>query len=93
MPGVVTRNFSQFGFFGIALALVTWFSGTAICILVGACAGAVFATDTGRVGELIRGPADTLLVAGAEPFLPAPDRARRGLRAAFRPTQDDGDES
>ena len=92
MPGVVTRNFSQFGFFGIALALVTWFSGTAICILVGACAGAVFATDTGRVGQLIRGPADTLLVAGAEPFLAPPDRARRGLRDAFRPTEDPGDE-
>ena len=27
--------------------LVTWFSGAAICILVGACAGPVFAEDTG----------------------------------------------
>ncbi len=45
MPEVVTSNEDQFGFFGVALALVTWFSGAAICILVGACAGAVFAED------------------------------------------------
>ena len=50
MPGVVTRNEAQFGFFGVALALVTWFSGAAICVLIGACAGPVFAEDTGRVG-------------------------------------------
>ena len=50
MPSVVTRNQTQFGFFGVALALVTWFSGAAICVLLGACAGAVFAEDTGRVG-------------------------------------------
>ena len=48
MPEVVTSNEAQFGFFGVALALVTWFSGAAICILVGACAGPVFAEDTGR---------------------------------------------
>ena len=35
MPQTVTRNETQFGFFGVALALVTWFSGAAICILVG----------------------------------------------------------
>jgi membrane protein len=46
MPGVVTRNEAQFGFFGVALALVTWFSGAAICILIGACAGPVLAGDT-----------------------------------------------
>ena len=27
MPQVVTRNQTQYGFFGVALALVTWFSG------------------------------------------------------------------
>jgi len=32
-------NEAQFGFFGVALALVTWFSGAAICVLIGACAG------------------------------------------------------
>ena len=88
MPGLVTRNHAQFGFFGIALALVTWFSGTAICILIGACAGAVLASDTGRVGQLIRGPEPSLLVGGAAPSLPAPERGPR-LRDAFRPTEDD----
>ena len=47
MPNLVTDNEAQFGFFGIALALVTWFSGAAICILVGACTGPVLAEDTG----------------------------------------------
>jgi membrane protein len=88
MPEVVTRNYTQFGFFGIALALVTWFSGTAICILIGACAGAVFAADTGRVGRLIRGPEPSLLVDGAALSLPASERGLR-LRDAFRPTEDD----
>ena len=47
MPEVVTSNEAQFGVFGVALALVTWFSGAAICILIGACAGAVLAEDPG----------------------------------------------
>ena len=51
MPSVVTDNEAQFGVFGVALSLVTWFSGAAICILIGACAGPVFAEDTGQVGS------------------------------------------
>ena len=70
MPEVVIRNQEQFGYFGVALALVTWFSSAAICVLVGACAGAVFATDGGRVGSIVRGPKDSLLIDGAEPSLP-----------------------
>ena len=88
MSGVVTRNEDQFGFFGVALALVTWFSGAAICVLVGACAGAVFAEDSGRVGVFIRGGESSLLVERAAPSLPAPEGAR-GLRDAFRPTEDE----
>ena len=57
MPSVVTSNEAQFGFFGVALALVTWFSGAAICILIGACSGPVFADDTGWVGAFVRGGA------------------------------------
>src|SRR6185295_7097259 len=30
MPNVVNQNQQQFGFIGVALALVTWFSGAAI---------------------------------------------------------------
>jgi membrane protein len=87
MPEIVTRNEAQFGFFGVALALVTWMSGAAICILVGACAGPVLAEDDGPVGALIRGRNPGLLVEGAPPSLPAPTRAPR-LRDAFRPTPD-----
>ena len=87
MPGVVTSNESQFGFFGIALALVTWFSGAAICVLIGACAGSVFAEDTGRVGTLIRGGEDSTLTAGARPPLPPPAR-ELSLRDAFQSTED-----
>jgi hypothetical protein len=88
MPEVVTRNDTQFGFFGVALALVTWLSGAAICILVGACAGPVLAEDGGPIGKLVRGRSPGLLVAGAAPALPAPEHALR-LRDAFRPTQED----
>ena len=92
MPVTVTRNESQFGFFGVALALVTWFSGAAICVLVGACAGAVFAADTGRVGALIRGREPSLLVHGAAPSFPAP-AGERQLADAFRPIEDEQDAS
>jgi membrane protein len=82
MPGVVTDNEAQFGFFGIALSLITWFSGAAICVLVGACAGPVFAEDAGRVGMLIRGPGASTLNARARPSLPPPVR-ELSLRDAF----------
>jgi hypothetical protein len=86
MPRVVTGNEAQFGFFGVALALVTWFSGAAICVLIGACAGPVLAEDTGRVGRLVRGRESGRLTAGARPPLPPPAR-ELGLRDAFRSTE------
>jgi membrane protein len=87
MPDVVTQNETQFGFFGVALALVTWFSGAAICVLVGACAGSVFAEDPGRVGRLVRGGERPTLTAGARPALPPPAR-EPSLRDAFRSNED-----
>jgi membrane protein len=83
MPTMVTDNESQFGFFGVALALVTWFSGAALCVLVGACVGPVFAEDTGLVGTLVRRGESRTLAPGAPPPLPPPGR-ELGLRAAFR---------
>lgn len=82
MPNLVERNDAQFGFFGVALALVSWFSGASICVLIGACAGPVFAEDDGLVGRLIRGEDPTLLTPEALPSLPGPDRDLR-LRDAF----------
>jgi membrane protein len=92
MPDVVISNQKQFGFFGVALALVTWFSGAAICILVGACAGPVLAEDPGRVGSLVRGADPSLLIAGAPPSLPAPTRELR-LRDAFVSAEEEVDQS
>jgi membrane protein len=88
MPNVVTRNQDQFGFFGIALALVTWFSGAAICIIVGACAGPVLAEDPGPIGRLIRGAHPDVLVEGAPPSLAPPTETAR-LRDAFTPGSDE----
>ena len=87
MPGVVTSNEAQFGLFGVALALVTWFSGAAICVLIGACAGPVLAEDTGWVGRRIRGGDPGTLTADARPPLPPPAR-ELSLRDAFHSTQD-----
>ena len=87
MPGVVTGNEAQFGVFGVALALVSWFSGAAICILIGACAGPVLAEDTGRVGTLIRGGESGTLTVGADLPLPPPAR-ELSLRDAFHSTED-----
>jgi len=89
MPEVISRNDTQFGFFGVALALVTWLSGAAICILVGACAGPVLAEDDGPLGNLIRGRDPELLIEGAARALPAPERPLR-LRDAFGTQEDEG---
>ena len=87
MPEVVTSNEAQFGVFGVALALITWFSGAAICILVGACAGVVLAEDPGRIGTLVRGGESQTLTEGARPPLPAP-ADELSLRDAFHSTDD-----
>jgi len=88
MSGVVEKNQNQFGFFGIALALVTWFSGASVCIIVGACAGPVLVEDTGWIGRICRGPEREVLVPGVPRSLPAPDREMR-LRDAFTQGSDD----
>ena len=88
MPNNVTSNNHQYGIFGVALALVAWFSGAAICIVVGACAGPVLAEDPGPIGRLVRGGASSPLVEGALPPLPPPVRSLR-LADAFAPSDDD----
>jgi membrane protein len=89
MPDTVLKNQNQFGVFGIALALVTWFSGAAMCLIVGACAGSVIALHPGRLGRLARGGDDDVLAAGAPPALGPPTREVR-LRDAFAQVADDG---
>jgi membrane protein len=87
MPEMVAKNEAQFGFFGVALALVTWFSGAAICVTIGACAGPVLAEDPGRLGRFIRGGESRTLKAGAAPELPPPTRYL-SLRDAFQAGED-----
>ncbi len=55
MPNTVSQNQHQFGFFGVTLALVTWLTGAATIVVVGAITGAVLAEDGGTLGSLIRG--------------------------------------
>ncbi len=87
MPEVVRNQQSQFGFFGVALALVTWFTGAAFCIVVGAAAGAVLAEDTGILGRWTRGGGSVLRPGAAEPLAP-PVRAPRLVDALGRPDDD-----
>jgi hypothetical protein len=88
MPRSVLSNNRQFGFFGIAISLVSWFSGAAICIMIGACAGTVLVEDRGVLGRLARFGADSLLVEGAPASLPAPTRGPQ-LADAFKERQED----
>jgi len=87
MPGVVESNEAQFGVFGVALALITWFSGAAICVLIGATAGVVLAEDPGRLGEIVRGAEARTLVDRADAPLPSPTHDF-SLRDAFQSTDD-----
>ena len=75
MPSSVSQNQHQFGFFGIALAMVTWLSGAAFIVVACACAAPVLAEDPGALGRLVRGPNPALLLPGAVPSLGAPRRA------------------
>ncbi len=88
MPRSVLNNSRQFGFFGIAISLVSWFSGAAICIMIGACAGPVLAEDTGSLGRVARFGADSLLVEGAPAFLPPLPRGPQ-LADAFAERDED----
>jgi len=87
MPGTVTSNEAQFGVFGIALALITWFSGAATCVVVAASAGAVLAEDPGRIGTFIRGGQSQTLTRGARPPVAPPPR-QLSVRDAFGSTDD-----
>jgi membrane protein len=75
MPTTVSQNQQQFGFFGVALAMVTWLSGAAFIVVASACAAPVLAEDRGALGRLVRGPGPAVLVPGAVPSLGAPLRA------------------
>ncbi len=72
MPHTVASDQQQFGFFGVALALVSWFTGAGAVVLIGASAGAALVDEKGRLGRLARGGDHSVLQAGAAPPLPPP---------------------
>jgi membrane protein len=73
MPRTVSENQHQFGFFGVALAMVTWLTGAAMIIVAGACAAPVLVEDPGWIGRAARGPeGSTVLADGAPPSQAAP---------------------
>lgn len=72
MPSTVTQNFHQFGAFGVALSLVTFFTGMAFIIVVGAAIGPVLAEADDPLGRWLRSGSDGSLVPGAKPALPGP---------------------
>jgi membrane protein len=81
MPNTVAKDQHQFGFFGVALALVSWFTGAGALILLGACAGATLIDEDGWLGRLARGRDASILMPGAPPPLPAPTRPMRLVNA------------
>ena len=72
LPRTLEVNQAQFGFFGVAMTVVSWLVGSAFVLVVGSAVGPVLAEDPGRVGRWVRGPADDVLRPGALPPLPEP---------------------
>jgi membrane protein len=73
MPPTVDTDQHQFGLFGVSLALISWFTGAGMIILVATCAGASLADEPGRLGHLARG-GPTALTPEAGQSLPPPAR-------------------
>ena len=67
VPRTMVANQEQFGFFGVSMTLVSWFVGYGFLLVGAAAFGPVLATDSGRIGRLVRGPDDSLLRPGAPP--------------------------
>ena len=84
MPRTMSSNQAQFGFFGVALSLVTWFAGIAFCLVVSTVVAPVLAEDRGWWGRLARGaerrgapPRRAAVESRARPSAHVPHRARR----------------
>ena len=77
MPSNVTKNFAQFGAFGIALAFVTWFTGMAFVIVVATALSPSLTEGDDAIGRWLRRGRPTELEDGARPALPPPSRPMR----------------
>jgi len=88
MPKAVESNSAQFGFFGVALALVSWFLGMSAVIIAAATLSPVLVEREGRVGSWLRnGDTADGLATGAPPALPGPTRRLSLLDALGRRSQ------
>ena len=82
MPITVTKQFNQFGAFGIALAFVTWFTGLAFLIILAAVIAPALADGEDWIARWLRSGRPTALADHALPALPGPARPVR-LSDAF----------
>ena len=82
MPSNLSNQYAEFGAFGIAMAIVTWFTGLAFLIVAAAAAAPALADGDGRVGRWLRADQPTAVETGAAPALPGPARPVR-LSDAF----------
>jgi membrane protein len=82
MPTNVRNQFAEFGAFGIAMAVVTWFTGLAFLIVTAAAAAPALAEGEDGIGRWLRADRPTAVEFGAEPALPGPARPVR-LSDAF----------
>jgi hypothetical protein len=89
MPHTVASDQNQCGFFVVALALVSWFSGASSVVLIAACAGASLVDEEGWLGRYARGPEAAILKQGAPPSLPPPTIRLRAVNALGIHTDDD----
>lgn len=82
MPANVSNQFAEFGAFGVALAVVTWFTGLGFLIVVAAAIGPALAEGDDRVARWLRGGSETTVEPAAPAALPGPTRPVR-LSDAF----------
>jgi len=82
MPANVFNNFAEFGAFGIALSIVTWFTGLSFVIVAAAAIGPALADGADGFAKWLRAGRPTAVESGAAPALPGPSRPMR-LSDAF----------
>ena len=82
MPANVTNQFAEFGAFGIAMAIVTWFTGLAFLIVAAAALGPALTDGQDRFAGWLRADQPTAVEPGAAAALPGPSRPVR-LSDAF----------
>jgi membrane protein len=81
MPASVQNNSAQFGFFGVSLALVSWFVGACFVIIVSAALCPVLVEGDHALARWLRAGGEDALVPGAPAGLPGPTRRLRLLDA------------